>query len=140
MPRTHYETLGVDKSAGMADIKAAFRTLAKRLHPDVAKKDKTTAEREFKELNEAYSTLSDPSQRALYDHKLGGGTVTSVSMDDMQSSMSDLDIFHGSPAPEQKKKKRYKNKAKRRRQGMAGVELDALPDGALDDDDLGGIF
>lgn len=141
MPRTHYEILGVATSVGMAEVKAAFRTLAKQLHPDVSRKEKAVAEREFKELNDAYSTLSDPNRRAQYDMILsnGGRKPFEQSVEDIQSSMSDLDIFHGTPPP-QKKKKRSKNKARRRRTGVADVELDALPDGALDDDSLGGIF
>ncbi len=64
--RDYYEVLGVDKNADEAAIKKAYRTLAKKYHPDVNPGDKT-AEEKFKEVNEAYSTLSDPQKRAQYD-------------------------------------------------------------------------
>jgi len=62
----YYQTLGVPRDASAADIKKAFRKLARKYHPDVAK-DKTTAETKFKEINEAYEVLSDPEKRAKYD-------------------------------------------------------------------------
>ena len=64
--RDYYATLGVPRSASAADIKKAFRKLARRYHPDVNKGD-ATAERHFKEVNEANEVLSDPEKRALYD-------------------------------------------------------------------------
>ena len=64
--RDYYEVLGIDKNADDAAIKKAYRTLAKKYHPDVNPGDKT-AEEKFKEINEAYSTLSDPQKRAQYD-------------------------------------------------------------------------
>lgn len=62
----YYETLGVAKTATEAEIKSAFRKLARKHHPDVAK-DKKTAEEKFKQINEAYEVLSDPQKRAKYD-------------------------------------------------------------------------
>ncbi|MGH7979299.1 MAG: DnaJ domain-containing protein, partial [Limisphaerales bacterium] len=64
--KDYYETLGVSRSAGEADIKKAFRKLARQYHPDVAK-DKKRAEEKFKEINEAYEVLSDPVKRRKYD-------------------------------------------------------------------------
>jgi curved DNA-binding protein CbpA len=64
--KDYYETLGVARSASPDDIKRAYRTLARRHHPDVAE-DKTAAEHLFKEINEAYEVLSDPQKRAQYD-------------------------------------------------------------------------
>src|SRR6202171_3456054 len=64
--RDYYETLGVPKTAGEDEIKSAFRKLARRYHPDVAK-DKKTAEEKFKQINEAYEVLSDPEKRKKYD-------------------------------------------------------------------------
>src|SRR5262245_48506263 len=64
--KDYYETLGVPRSASDADIKKAFRKLAREYHPDVAK-DKKKAEEKFKEINEAYEVLSDPAKRKRYD-------------------------------------------------------------------------
>lgn len=64
--KDYYEVLGVPRTASDAEIKKAFRALARKYHPDVAK-DKTTAEDKFKELNEANEVLSDPEKRRKYD-------------------------------------------------------------------------
>ena len=64
--RDYYEVLGVDKNADDATIKKAYRTLAKKYHPDMNPGDKT-AEEKFKEVNEAYAVLSDPDKKAKYD-------------------------------------------------------------------------
>ena len=64
--RDYYEVLGVDKSAGEADIKGAYRKLALKFHPD-RNPDDPKAEDKFKEASEAYSVLSDPQKRAAYD-------------------------------------------------------------------------
>lgn len=64
--RDHYEILGVSKSAGPDDIKAAFRKLAAQHHPDRNPNDPKAAGR-FKEINAAYQVLSDPQRRAMYD-------------------------------------------------------------------------
>src|SRR4051812_29699382 len=65
-PRDPYEVLGVQRTAGEADIKKAFRRLARELHPDV-NPDDPQAEEKFKEAAEAYEILSDPERRATYD-------------------------------------------------------------------------
>src|SRR5712671_528027 len=66
--RDYYETLGVAKTAGADEIKSAFRKLARKHHPDLAKpKEKAAAEEKFKQINEAYEVLSDPEKRTKYD-------------------------------------------------------------------------
>ena len=78
--RDYYEVLGVSKDADDAALKKAYRMLAKKYHPDANPGDKQ-AEAAFKEINEAYSVLSDPKKRAQYDQfghaafdpRMGGG-------------------------------------------------------------------
>src|SRR6478736_614865 len=62
----YYETLGVPRTASPADIKKAFRKLAREHHPDKKPGDKT-AEARFKAVNEAHAVLSDPDKRKKYD-------------------------------------------------------------------------
>ena len=66
MPSDYYETLGVDRDASPAEIKRAFRGLARELHPDVNDHD-PEAEEKFKAAAEAYEVLSDPERRRAYD-------------------------------------------------------------------------
>ena len=76
--RDYYEVLGVDKNASDAEIKSAFRKLAKKYHPDVSKE--ADAAEKFKEAQEAYAVLSDEGKRRQYDQyghaafdQMGGG-------------------------------------------------------------------
>jgi curved DNA-binding protein len=64
--RDYYETLGVSKTATADEIRSAYRKLARKYHPDVAK-DKKEGEEKIKEINEAYEVLSDPEKRTKYD-------------------------------------------------------------------------
>ena len=64
--KNYYDVLGVAQNASDAEIKKAFRNLARKYHPDIAK-DKTAAETKFKEINEANEVLSDPDKRRKYD-------------------------------------------------------------------------
>jgi molecular chaperone DnaJ len=64
--RDYYEVLGLDKNADEASIKKAYRTLAKKYHPDM-NPGNAEAEQKFKEVNEAYSVLSDADKKAKYD-------------------------------------------------------------------------
>ncbi|MCX6755104.1 MAG: DnaJ domain-containing protein [Candidatus Nomurabacteria bacterium] len=75
MSKNYYEILGVNKSASKDELKTAFRKLAHQHHPDKNKGD----DKKFKEINEAYQTLSDDTKRAQYDRfgsgyqNMGGG-------------------------------------------------------------------
>src|SRR5271166_5445150 len=64
--RDPYDVLGVSKGAGAAEIKSAFRKLAKKLHPDANKHDSRAASR-FAELNTAYEIVGDEAKRKAYD-------------------------------------------------------------------------
>jgi curved DNA-binding protein len=64
--KDYYATLGVARDAGHDVIKKAFRKLARKYHPDVAK-DKVAGEEKFKEINEAFEVLGDPAKREKYD-------------------------------------------------------------------------
>jgi len=64
--RDYYETLGVGSTATADEIRSAYRKLARKYHPDVAK-DKKAGEEKIKEINEAYEVLSDPEKRKKYD-------------------------------------------------------------------------
>ncbi|MGW3724400.1 DnaJ C-terminal domain-containing protein [Streptomyces sp. NPDC000851] len=65
MARDFYEVLGVPRTADRDEIQRAYRSLARKYHPDINKDP--SAEERFKEINEAFSVLSDPEQRARYD-------------------------------------------------------------------------
>ncbi|MFH1710646.1 MAG: molecular chaperone DnaJ [bacterium] len=95
MKRDYYEILGISKNASTDEIKKAYRTLARKFHPDVNKEP--GAEAKFKEINEAYSALSDSGKRAQYDQfgqagpQFGGAGFEGFDFSD---------LFRGGFAPE----------------------------------------
>jgi molecular chaperone DnaJ len=98
--RDYYDVLGVAKTASDGDLKGAFRTLAMKYHPDRNPGDKD-AEIHFKEVNEAYQTLSDAQKRAAYDRFghaafANGGAGGPGFGNDFSDFMSDIfDNFFG---------------------------------------------
>ena len=84
--RDYYEVLGLQKGASEDEIKKAFKTMARKYHPDLHPDDKEAAEK-FKEVNEAYEVLSDSQKRARYDQfghagvdpNYGGGSRSTAS-------------------------------------------------------------
>ena len=96
--RDYYEVLGVDKNADEATIKKAYRTLAKKYHPDMNPGDKE-AEKKFKEASEAYAILSDPEKKQQYDQfghaafKVAQAAATADLILTVQISVISLVIF-----------------------------------------------
>ena len=72
--RDYYEVLGLNRNASDDDIKRAYRKMAKQYHPDLHPGDQE-AEAKFKEVNEAYATLSDAQKRAQPGGQRGRGPV-----------------------------------------------------------------
>ncbi len=66
MDKNYYDVLGISKNASESEIKNAYREMAKKYHPDISKEE--NAEEKFKEVQEAYSVLSDPEKRSNYDN------------------------------------------------------------------------
>ncbi len=106
--RDYYEVLGVNKNATDEELKKAYRKLAKQYHPDANPDNKAEAEAKFKEVNEAYETLSNPQKRQMYDQfgpdgpqgfgggqgSYGNGTYTYTTGFDGFGDFGDLgDIF-----------------------------------------------
>ena len=91
--RDYYEVLGVSKDATEKDIKKAYRKLAFKWHPDKNPDNKKEAEEKFKEVNEAYSVLSDPEKRRQYD--MGGFDFESFGFGDGFDPMEIFKSFFG---------------------------------------------
>jgi len=102
--KDYYDVLGVGKQASDPELKAAYRDLAKRFHPD-RNPDAPDAEEKFKECSEAYSVLSDPQKRAAYDRyghqgvaSAAGGGFDPNGMPDLSDILNEMfgfgDVFN----------------------------------------------
>ena len=104
--KDYYEILGVPRTATEKELKAAYRKLARKHHPDVNPGDKSSEEK-FKEVSEAFAVLSDHDKRAKYDR--GGHDAFEPGFDPFQGTTIDFqdlglgnlsDIFEYMPVPE----------------------------------------
>ena len=86
--RDYYEVLGLDRQATSEDVKASFRRLARKYHPDVSQEP--DAEERFKEINEAYGVLSDDDKRAAYDRFGHAGVQGTGGMPDFTVDFADI--------------------------------------------------
>ncbi|MFE1745318.1 J domain-containing protein [Coleofasciculus sp. H7-2] len=75
---SHYALLGLHPSATPIEIRRAYRELSKRYHPDTTELPAKTATAKFQQLNEAYSTLSNPQRRVAYDLKIGYSRISVI--------------------------------------------------------------
>lgn len=96
--RDYYEVLGINRTASKDEVKAAYRTLAKKFHPDLNKDNPKLAEEKFKEVSEAYEVLIDDDKRARYDQYGHAGVASDFGKEGFTwrdfSHISDLeDIF-----------------------------------------------
>ena len=84
MNKNYYEILEIDKNASPEIIDKAYKTLAKKYHPDLQDEaHKKESEEKFKIINEAYQVLSNQEQKALYDQKLVANSVSQDQYEEM---------------------------------------------------------
>ena len=84
----YYEILGVNRDATIQEIKKAYKKLAKKWHPDLNRDNIKVAEEKMKEINVAYTTLSDEVARIDYNKKLDAESKTSAKKDSSQRQTS----------------------------------------------------
>lgn len=131
--QNYYDILGVSKTATDAEIKSAFRKLAKKYHPDINKEP--GAEQKFKEIGEAYAVLSDPEKRKQYDqfgheaYTQGaaqggfGGGFGGFSADDIDLSSIFDDLFGGSIFGNSSRRASGRNRPTKGRDSLVKIDL-----------------
>lgn len=87
--KNYYEILGVPEDASQAEIKSAFRKLAKKYHPDISKD--SNAEEKFQKVQEAYNVLGDAEKREQYD-RYGADYVGTPQVDNYYNGFSRVDV------------------------------------------------
>ncbi|NXO07625.1 DNJB8 protein, partial [Oriolus oriolus] len=95
----YYDVLGLQKDASQDDIKKSYHKLALKWHPDKNPRNKEEAEKKFKEIVEAYETLSDPEKRSLYDKSVEESRIHRESAAAGYNSF--FDSHHGFPHQEE---------------------------------------
>lgn len=91
MNKNYYEILQINQNASPEIIDKAYKTLAKKYHPDLQEENnKTQAEEILKEINEAYEILSDPNKKALYDQNLKNETISLEQYDEIYEENQNL--------------------------------------------------
>ncbi len=155
--KSAYDILGISPDASDEEVKSAYRRFSKVLHPDINKRP--TATQEFKELNNAYNTLIDPSERSKHDYALAVVETKDVEKDAVDSVLDNYSI----DVPKKKKKKKKKKQKQAEEQalhqsqqvwvhpgyapprqthneGRGNGDFEHIPDGYDGHDDLGGIL
>lgn len=122
LEETYYNVLGVAENATPADIKSAFRSLLKKIHPDtvstLSEETRRHAEDATREINEAYSVLSDAGQRAEYDYflaekrKVGAAAAGNPSTQPptTSASASNRVTYEGEAMPHQRRRRRRRRR------------------------------
>ncbi|ELS03830.1 DnaJ-class molecular chaperone with C-terminal Zn finger domain [Xenococcus sp. PCC 7305] len=96
---TYYSILGLHPAASVIEIRRTYRKLSKKYHPDTTEQPLAVAEAKFRQINEAYATLSNPERRSLYDMKIGYSRINVIQaphgwefdIDEPQSNSAYLD-------------------------------------------------
>lgn len=120
LSKDYYKILGIETSASEDDIKKAYRSLAKKYHPDVNKE--IDAEEKFKEINEAYQILGDENKRRAYDLGLNDNTNSYQSQSNPYRNAS---YFYGKICPECRSINHFQNRVCPRC-GFSFVEQDTV--------------
>jgi DnaJ-class molecular chaperone len=130
MSRTHYQVLGVDQGAETEEIRAAYRRLAKSLHPDINRAPDATEQ--FKALQVAHEVLSNRRSRDEYDYSL---MLDDKTVERINREQSDYGIEVYTP------KKRREKKPKEKKFRKANVDFEEIPEGFVKDNfSNGGII